>query len=290
MIRSPAVLTCLAAAVLLAGCGQSAQSAQSAAHSPVLAATPVTTPAPMRFDSVALMAQKTQESVQRSGSAHLTTTITTASGIASMDGDFRFDADHRTYAVDCLLTAPDRSTKSGTVDIHEILLPEGFFAQFPQALQAKIGTPWAKLNTASKDPQLHSLAALQQQIQKSFDFKGFMPTSATITKISPDELNDGPATRYDITLDVAAAAKDISDPTQQGMFAELAKKGITSIASSVWVDNQNHPRKIHSTLPLSKLGKSGVGDVTTDLTMDSWGKSVSISAPPADQVTLFPKN
>lgn len=279
------MLACLATAGLLAGCGN----ATSGSASPAPAAAPVSTsPAPTRFESVALMNASLQQSTMQSAAAHMLSTISSGGQVTTMNGDFRLDKVVKNYAFDFVLTQPD--PKTGTSEIHEVILPEGIYLEPKATATSKAPTRWLKLNTASSDPHVKTLVDLQNHLQRSMDFSDTMPNSATITKTSPEQLDGIPTTRYDVTVDVMAAIKNARDATEQQQFAQLRGEGLTTLNASIWVDADNRPRKLHSDLPLSKVGKPGAADVAMDTTLSDWGKPVSITAPPADQVTLFPKN
>lgn len=234
------------------------------------------------------MDQKVEETEVRAGSTHARFTKTGAAGPQTGECSMRFSQDTNTNAVDCQMGTPDPTL--GVLSIHLIVLPEGVFLQYPATIQAKFGSLWLKSNSASKDPAAQGMLKVQEDMKKSAEVKEFMPPTGRITATADEQLDGTPVTRYEITAAIAAAAKQATDPKTQGEFAELIEKGIQTVQSTVWLDAQNRPLKLRSTLPLSKLDKNGVIDVVKEVTFDHWGEAVLIAAPPADQVTLFPKH
>lgn len=252
-----------------------------------MSAAATSSPAPTRYESVDLMDKNVEEAEVRAGSAHAKYTNTGTQGQRTNDCTMRFSQDTNTNAADCQMTSPFSTL--GVITVHLIVLPDGVFMQFPKAIEVKLGGPWLKANTASKDAAAQELLQMQKDLAKSADMKDFMPPGSRITSTADEQLDGTPVTRYEITADAAAAAKQATDSTTQGEFADLIKAGVATVQTTVWIDAQNYPRKLHATLPLSKLGKKGVVDEVKEVTFDRWGEPVSITAPPADQVTLFPK-
>lgn len=250
-------------------------------------AAATSSPAPTRYESVDLMDKNVEEAEVRAGSAHAKYTHTSTAGQRTNDCTMRFSQDTNNNAADCQVTSPFSTL--GVITVHLIVLPDGVFLQFPKAIEAKLGGPWLKANLASNDQTAQGLLQLQQNLKKSADMKDSMPPGSRITSTADEQLDGTPVTRYEITADIATAAKQATDPTTQSQFADLIKAGVATVQSTVWIDGQNYPRKLHATLPLSKLGKKGVVDEVNDVVFDHWGEPVSITAPPADQVTLFPK-
>ena len=141
------------------------------------------------------------------------------------------------------------------------------------------GKPWVKVDTSTasgtgdlSNPN-QSLAALKA---------GLGP----VKRLGTAQIAGVPTTRYATSIDVAGAAR--SNPA----FTQLAQLGVTTVPLEVSIDKQGRLRGLTerfraTKFPLSER-QTGPAAITVSITYTDFGIPVTVTAPPASQVTVGP--
>jgi hypothetical protein len=175
-------------------------------------------------------------------------------------------------------------------DISEILVGDTIYMKMPQLSSMLGGKPWAEFKLSAAGGSLGStLQSLLDSTKNTDPTQQLQPllASGDVHKVGTETVDGVQADHYSGTVDPAtafdssAAAKNLT-PDQIAQLKSLMKSsGITSETIDVWIATSD-------SLPVresvsSSTSKSGAFKV--DMHMSDWGKPVSITAPPADQVT-----
>jgi hypothetical protein len=176
------------------------------------------------------------------------------------------------------LTAMNLNEQIGSMNMTILVTDGALYVKLPSKLN-KSGKPWEQATAGSSNPVLAQLASTLSSLEQSasLDQYGSMARAASSLKtIGTDQVNGAVATHYSLIVDVTkiqgagltAAAK-----------AALAQARITKIPVDVWVDTHNRPVKM-----LEKFTVKGQ-IVSFDATIGQYNQPVTITAPPASQVS-----
>lgn len=134
------------------------------------------------------------------------------------------------------------------------------------------GRPWVK-NTGESQ----QVAAALQKADPRQTLE-MLSGLGTLRPAGHETVNGVPATKYSVTIDLAKVAK--RHPGLAAALDVLIRQGITTQDLQVWVDAQKRPLRMTMTIHLPD-------NSTSVETVDyyDWGQPVSITAPPASQVT-----
>ncbi|WP_375480777.1 hypothetical protein [uncultured Jatrophihabitans sp.] len=159
----------------------------------------------------------------------------------------------------------------------EIILVDGkAYAKLPATLNTS-GKPFVLLSTNSSNATIRQLAAsITSSLSSGASLQSInaLATAATSTRlVGKQEINGVQATHYDLVID---PTKITTDPTtKQG----LTQSGITSIPMQLYVDSQGRPVEVDENITVS--GQT----VTTKVALSRYNQPVTITAPPASQVS-----
>lgn len=110
------------------------------------------------------------------------------------------------------------------------------------------------------------------------------PETTTIAKSTPEQLDGTQCTHYELVIDLAKAATAARDETLRRSAKTMVDGGVTQQKLDLWITAENLPAKTHSVTPPMKVMGMQIPEMTTILTYQNWGKPVSITTPPADQI------
>jgi hypothetical protein len=181
-------------------------------------------------------------------------------------------------AVGGKVTAMNLNEQIGSMNMTILLTGGALYVKLPSTLN-KSGKPWEQAAAGSSNPVLAHLASTLSSLEQSasLDQYGSMARAASSLKtIGTDQVNGAVATHYSLIVDVTkiqgagftAAAK-----------AALAQARITKIPVDVWVDTHNRPVKMSEKFTV----KGQI--VSFDATIGQYNQPVTITAPPASQVS-----
>jgi len=175
---------------------------------------------------------------------------------------------------------------SGTT-VSEVLIGDTLYLKIPQLAVELGGKAWAKLT-------LSSLGSLGSTFQSVIDSaKNTDPTqqlqpllaSGDVHKVGTETVDGVRADHYAGTVDPATAfdgsqaAKNLTPAQITQLKAMLKDDKVTKETIDVWVASTGLP--VRETVSMN----TSSGAVKVDMHMSDWGKPVSITAPPADQVS-----
>ncbi len=208
---------------------------------------------------------------------HVTGTISSSSFSGTLDAQEQFSP----------ATEMSMTMSSSQMNISEVLVGNTIYMKIPQLSSMLGGKPWAKLD-------MSALGSLGSSVQSMLDSaKNTDPTqqlepllaSGDLRKVGTETVDGVQADHYSGTVDAAtafdssAAAKNLT-PDQVAQLKSLMKTaGVTTETIDVWVASSGLP--VRETVS----SNTATGAVKVDLHMSGWGQPVSVSAPPADQVS-----
>ena len=141
------------------------------------------------------------------------------------------------------------------------------------------GKPWTKNAGAA---QQISGALQQADPRKTLQM---LSGVGTLRPVGKETVNGVPATHYSVTIDLAKAAKQ--HPQLAEILGALIKQGVKVEAEQLWVDSQQRPVRVTTTVrapdPMGKTNKLITSTQEADFL--DWGKPVTIAVPPASQVS-----
>jgi len=152
----------------------------------------------------------------------------------------------------------------------------------PQLSQSAGGHPWIKIDLARMGQQagldLDSLLNQSQQANPAEQTKMFT-ASKDVRKVGEETVNGVKTTHYTGSITVAEAMNKLNANTRAQMQKIYQEIGATKVNFDLWADGQQLPRKLITRVPTSQTGT-----VTATMIYQDYGKPVTVSAPPADQV------
>ncbi|MEO6886570.1 MAG: hypothetical protein ABI232_09845 [Jatrophihabitantaceae bacterium] len=136
--------------------------------------------------------------------------------------------------------------------------------------------PWTLVSPTSSNPVVKSFAS-------SINVAGIVTELASIVKLigtgtdvhslGTDQVRDAPAAHYSMTINPQSGG---GDPALGQVLASL---GNTPLPIQLWLDAQSRPVKVSLAIPL------GAKPITISATISDFDAALTITAPPADQVS-----
>jgi hypothetical protein len=257
----------------IAGAASTASTASTAGTSTSSAAA-----APVKLAPAAAIQVILGKASSGNQSVTVTGTSTSKSGNSQFTGQEQFGSD---YAMQVNETSNGASTSV-------ILTGNAFYIKSPAMASLTGGKPWAELDLSGTGT-VNSAFEGALQSMRSED-----PTQQLQAMLASDDLTDvGPATvngvqteEYSGTIDPATAfsssatAKYLTQAQIQSMQSALKAAGITSEQLEVWVGPNSLPAEVKVTTDSSVLGTT-----TSDMFFTNWGAAVTVTPPPASQVS-----
>jgi hypothetical protein len=108
-------------------------------------------------------------------------------------------------------------------------------------------------------------------------------SAGTIADVSQEQVDGVATTHYAITVDVAKLARTMTD--NPGEEQALSRVHVRAVPFDLWVNGANLPVRIVSTMFLAATATAQPEQVTMTTNYSQWGEQVSITPPPAGQVT-----
>ncbi|MEO6886571.1 MAG: hypothetical protein ABI232_09850 [Jatrophihabitantaceae bacterium] len=206
--------------------------------------------------------------VQSLTSAHLAMTIQAAGGTITAAGDEKI-ADGKLAAMDLTEAIPEFGS------LHIVLIGDTTYMQLPTKYNTS-GKPWQLVSADSTNPVIQQMAKSLASIQSSASmdrFTAFARAAKSVTSKGTDQIDGASAAHYAIVVDIAKLPDSTSGKDT------LIQAGITTLPVDLWLDAQGRPVKL--TEKLTAGGQS----VSTVVTLTKYDAPVTITAPPADQVS-----
>jgi hypothetical protein len=174
----------------------------------------------------------------------------------------------------------------------EILYTNGaLYERLPPQFGAVLarGKQWIKVDLSAAG----NLAALNPSLGASTDptqvLNYLRGASNSITEVGKETLRGASTTHYHVDLDLTKAARRLSAGARRAFEQGLsAIGGATSVPADVWIDDQGRLRKFALRLSITPRTGNQAGQtftVSETIELYDFGVPVSVTAPPASQVT-----
>lgn len=280
--RLSAILV-LPASLALAACSSSTagtgHNSASAAPSQGPSATPtggsssvVSSAAPTAADGAAALAARLQAGVANVKTAHIELNVGIGGQQLTASGDEKVNNGKLT-ALKLIENLP-----GGTGQIEIIVVGGKSYAKLPAALNKtnKSKKPYLLISKTSTNPTARLLAtSIESTLSSaSLDSIGaFARAAGSVKLVGRESVGGVPATHYSFVVDLAKLPATY--PGKSGLSAA----GLKSIPVDLFVDDQNRPIQATEKLTVAKRA------VSSKVTVTKYNQPVTISAPPASQVS-----
>jgi len=168
---------------------------------------------------------------------------------------------------------------AGTGGTHLVFVDQNFYVQNSQLGQLLgASKPWIKVSLADIGQKAgFNVGDIVKQAEQAnpADLAKIMTFSKDVKKVGTESVDGVQTTHFQGTVGLKDAAAQLS-PELQKRAATLGNNADV-INFDLWTDAQNLPRKVVTT------AKATEGPFTVTALFRDYGKSVSVSAPPADQ-------
>lgn len=227
----------------------------------------------------ALVASMAGKSAEKS-SAHMVFRAEAGGQGVEGTGDIRLG---NAPAMDMTMALPEQG------ELSMRLVDDVLYVKTPKEIQP--GKPWIKIDPSGTDPVSHELAGGLKQMREAGDPSQLLKQlegAGQITNKRPEELNGKQTTHYSLTIDVTKVAAQMGPA---GMVEQARAAGLSTIPLEVWVDREDLPVRMLMDVSVKDPGNPQAGQVNVKVTMDysEWGKPVTVTPPPADQVGQPPR-
>jgi hypothetical protein len=267
-MRRPNLLVPLAvlmAAVLLAGCGQSAEEVLQAASANTTAA----------------------------GSSRVVLDVKVAGDSAaktvSLTGTGAFDYAKRKGTLD--LSVPLSGPDAPPAKIQSIIDGDVVYQKYPRQLSAQLaaGKPWLKIDLALLNRVGAGGATSGQPNDPTQALNFLKGVTGKVDEVGKEKVRDAQTTHYSATLDLEKAATD-AGKNKDTITNLIEQTGSKTIPADVWIDEDGRLRKMRYELTMkgsSSTTQAGAAatKVTTTIELYEFGIAVQATLPPASQVT-----
>jgi hypothetical protein len=159
-----------------------------------------------------------------------------------------------------------------------IVVGDTGYGKVPGIAQRFLGgdKPWVKVNLREASQQfgfgLNQLVTAVQRINPAEQTK-MMTSSKDARRVGEETVDGVRTTHYKGSITVREAIKQL-DPATRERVRDLHANLDEKVNFDIWVDGDQLPRKLQTT----------GGTATITVTYHDYGKSVTVNAPPADQV------
>lgn len=266
------LLTVLAGAAVLAvgACsgGDGKGAAAPPAATPSAATSTTAAPRPGSVVQAASFTPRLQAAMKGAGTMHLSIQVDTA-GTPGVSGEGDVSI---VDGVEEHLTL-----KAGSMPMEIIFKGQAIYLR---SSALPVGNKWIVAREGGTDALSKQMAPLFAQIKQMRPDEQVSNYAVADQKVVGQETVDGVATTHFTSSPSAAAITKSLSPSLAG---SLSAGDLTDITVDLWVDAQNRPHKVVSSMKLK--GQK----VATTLLMSRFGEPVSITAPPASQTTTAPQ-
>ncbi len=207
------------------------------------------------------------DGMEASTTAHLTMTTSMAQGMEiDAEGDLDYAADP--IAMSMTMTMPMLGKTPA-----DLRLVDGVFYM---SLGDMTGGKFWRMDPADTTGPFGDLGPMLDGMDPTAMMHRVEPAIDTVTYDGQEDVDGRTLDHYELTVDSAEVAKAIDAP-------RAAMTGLPDTFSyDLWLDEEHRMAQMKMELPVQ--GASS----TVEMSLDDWGKEVSIEAPPADQVTEAP--
>ena len=229
--------------------------------------------------NVADLAKSVGDQATAKNSAHMTMSGNFGGEEMTGEGDVSFDATNPVMSIDMTMSSGD---------ISMVLVDQVVYIKVPG--QEVGGKPWLKIDTNSGNSLAKVFATMSDQMSKNADPRTALEQfkeAGEVTDSKAEELDGKQTTHYTITVDVQKLADAQTDPVQKAGLDAAIKAGLKDFPVDVWIDEEQLPVRVAFDMPAPD-GKGGTTTAKMQMDYTDWGKTIDVTAPPADQVAEMP--
>jgi len=273
-----------AALITLAGCGGNAVSGSASAQGAGGAAPQGSSSSGQQIKTVADLGAIVQHNTGTKNAAHITMAMNVSGmGAINATGDVKFGggqtAEHMT------MTLP------GMGDMEMVMIGTTSYIKTPSSMAGMPGVssskPWTKFDMNSMGASsFGSTANLANQADPT-QLISTITQAGTITNVTHDTVGGASTTHYAITVDVQKMIANLGGSNSAAQKQAMSQWGVNTMPFDIWVNSDNLPVKITTDLAMGGMTGSASSQVNVTVNYTNWGESVTIAAPPADQVGTF---
>ncbi|MGN6635246.1 MAG: LppX_LprAFG lipoprotein [Oryzihumus sp.] len=256
------LLTVLAGSALLAVAGCSGGGSTASGTSSTTAA-----PKPGDVGQASSFTPRLQSAMKGAKTMHLKMTVATA-GTQGLTGEGDVSALNG--------VAEHLTMKVGSMPMELILKSPAIYLK---SAALPVGDKWVVAKEGGTDMLSRQLAPLFEQIKQMQPEQQVSNYAVADQKVVGQETVDGVATTHYTSSPTAAQIKKALAPA---LAAQLSDADLKDLKVDMWVDAQNRPHKVVSTM--TAKGQK----VSTTVLLSRFGEPVTITAPPAAQTTTAP--
>jgi hypothetical protein len=266
-------------AILAAGCAASGNSASGGSSSGAKTGTT----APVSPQQALLLASNSSQAVNT-----ISATVSvqaTASGSAVDIAGTVTERLHPSLLADVDFTTFSAAGQSVPGGLAEILTPSAVYMKFSELTQAlNISKSWVEIPLTSLGANGSTLSSLLSDAQEDSPVTQteLLAHSKTVHKVGTGVLDGVPVTEYAGTYSLSQAIAMLPANVRPTLSKDMATTGISTAQFEIWLDGQNHPRKI----VVTESGTSINETVTENIT--SFNQPVSVQVPTAAETYVLP--
>ncbi|HEV7205701.1 MAG TPA: hypothetical protein VGN18_13915 [Jatrophihabitans sp.] len=167
-------------------------------------------------------------------------------------------------------------TLPGAGELGVVIVGDKTYVKLPPAIRHGSGKPWTLVTADSTNPVIQQMAASIASARSSASLdtiKDFAQAASSVTVKGAATVAGADTTHYSMVVDTGKLPS-----TFPGIDA-LKKTGLTRIPVELYVDHQGRPVEVDENVTVQ--GQT----VTTKITVTRYNQPVTITAPPADQVS-----
>ena len=181
------------------------------------------------------------------------------------------------------------STFNGSVE--ERLVPGVIYMKVPELSSSTGAKPWLKLDFSElgriTGVDLGQISQYRSQ-DPSEGLAYLTGVSGSIEEVGSDTVRGVQTTHYKATIDLDKALSRYPASVRAGVQSLIDKFGMHTMPVEAWIDADGLTRRVTYSIDLSKAPGFDIGGaINATLEFYDYGTPVSVSAPPASQVTDF---
>jgi hypothetical protein len=275
-----------AALITLAGCGGTAVSGSASAPGAGGAAPQGSSSSGQQIKTVADLGAIVQHNTGTKNAAHITMAMNVSGmGAVNATGDVKFGggqiAEHMT------MTLP------GMGDMEMVMIGTTSYIKIPSSMAGmpgvNTGKPWTKFDMNSMGAGTNSFGSTANLANQADPTQliSTITQAGTITNVTHDTVDGASTTHYAITVDVQKMIANLGGSNSAAQKQAMSQWGIKTMPFDIWVNSDNLPVKITTDIAMGGMTGSASSQANVTVNYTNWGESVTIAAPPADQVGTF---
>ena len=160
------------------------------------------------------------------------------------------------------------------------------YMKIPALAAQSGGKPWFKLDLDEllKSGGMAGLDQLQNS-DPSSSLAFLKGVAEDVREEGKEQVRGVDTTRYAITVDLNKAAATAPAEAKKSIEGVVKQLGTNTIPMTVWVDDEDRVRRLAYSMDMSKMEAGATGTAKLTMELYDYGTKVSVTPPPAAQVT-----